>query len=187
MKRLLTIFLTTIVLFTGCADSRDGMNGFVAFRDKMLKGNGCSFETTVTVDYGNSFSSFDLVCKTDNVGDMALTVTNPDSISGISCKISGGKGQLTFDDKAVAFEMLANGQITPISAPWLFIKALRGGYISSCSEGEMETIIRIDDSFGDVPFSVDVRVDETFLPKAAEIIWNGKRIVSMEISSFIIV
>jgi len=186
MKRLLALFLTVTVLFTGCANSHDGMNEFISMRDKILKGNGCSFETSVATDYGDTVSTFGLTCKTDNLGDMTLTVTHPDSISGISCKISGGKGQLTFDNEAVAFEMIADGQITPISAPWLFVKALRGGYISSCSDSDTGATIRIDDSFGNVAFSVDVWVDEAFLPKAAEVIWNGKRIMSMEISSFTI-
>lgn len=186
MKRLLVLLLMVALVFTGCTDNTDGMDDFISLRNQVLKSK-CSFETSVITDYGDAETKYSMVCNADNLGDMSLIVSYPQSISGISCSITGGKGQLTFDDQAVAFEMIADGQITPVSAPWLFFKALRGGYASSCSRDDSGTMVSVDDSFGDVAYSVDIWLNDAFLPKAAEIIWNGKRIVSMEINSFIIV
>ena len=186
MKRLLVLVLIVALLFAGCSNKTDDMDKFISLRNTVLKSK-CSFETSVTTDYGDTVTKFGLTCSADSAGDMALTVSDPQSISGISCRITGGKGQLTFDDQAVAFEMIADGQITPISAPWLFMKALRGGYVSACSNADPGSMVCVDDSFGDIAFSVDIWLDDRCLPRAAEIIWNGKRIVSMEINSFVIV
>lgn len=183
MKRLLSLLLIVCVL-SGCASESDEIDRVVALRTDLQNKDGYSFNTNVTVDYGDTFTTFDLSCQCDNQQNMDITVVKPDTISGITCRISGGKGKLTFDETAVAFEMLADNQITPVSAPWLTIKALRSGYISATSAEDDGILVRLDDSLSGTTYSVDIWLEENNLPKYAEIIWQGKRIVSMSISEF---
>ena len=183
MKRLLSVMLVVFVL-SGCRSSSDEIDRVVALRTALQNKGGCSFNANITVDYGDSFTAFALSCKCDDQQNMDVTVLGPDTISGITYRISGGKGKLTFDDTAVGFEMIADDQITPVCAPWLIMKALKSGYISATSNETDGLLVRLDDSFFGTAFSVDIWLGDNDLPKYAEVIWQGKRIVSMHISDF---
>jgi hypothetical protein len=73
-------------------------------------------------------------CEADSQGSVSFRVVSPESISGITGSVDRDQGKLTFDDKALAFDLLADGQLSPVSAPWVMIHTLRGGYLSSCAE-----------------------------------------------------
>lgn len=183
MNRLISLLLVVIVL-TGCSANTNGINDVVTLRNNLQNSSGCSFDVSVTTDYGDSLSSFALSCNYDKQQNLEITVLKPETISNIKCKISGEKGQLTFDEEVVVFEMIADGQITPISTPWLLMKALSGAYINATANEKEGMLVRLDDSFNGTLYSVDLWLDENDVPKLAEIIWEGKRIVSMTISNF---
>lgn len=157
----------------------------MSFRATLLSGMGCTFSAKITADYQEERYQFTLDCRCDEQGTLRFTVTQPDSISGISGVISGEGGKLVFDnDSALAFETLADGQITPVTAPWLLIKTLRGGYVKSCgSEGEL-VHVSIDDSYRDDALHLDVWMTEDDAPSHAEILWANRRILSLEITNF---
>jgi hypothetical protein len=98
--------------------------------------------------------------------------------------VSNDKGKLTFDDKALAFELLADGQFSPVSATWILIRTLRGGYLTSCTDTDYGMLLCIDDSYDSDPLRLDVRMDKDGNPISAEILWQGRRILSMEIENF---
>ncbi len=159
----------------------------MAFRADVLAGMGCSFDVVITADYGDAVHNFEVHCQSDENGGLRFTVTKPESISGIHGVISAQGGKLTFgEDKALAFEMMAGGQITPVSAPWLLLKTLRGGYVKSCGmDGELLRVT-IDDGYEEDTLTVDVWFDELTQPMYAEIMWADRRIVSMEVKNFAI-
>ena len=183
MKRLISLLLIAGLL-AGCATDSGELDKVLLLRSDLQKGNKCSFDVDVTADYGDSVTSFTLTCASDNQQNMRIVVQKPESISGVSCEISGEKGSLTFDEKVLAFEMIADGQLTPISAPWLMMKALRGGYISAISKEKEGVFVRLDDSYSGCVFSVDLWLNENNTPEQAEIVWQGKRIMSMRISNY---
>ena len=149
-----------------------------------LQGASCSFDCTVTADYGEKIHFFSMRCAADSSGDLTFEVLSPDTISGITGIISRNKGKLTFDDKALAFELMADGQFSPVSAPWILIHTLQGGYLTSCTETDYGMLLCIDDSYESDPLRLDVRMDKDGNPMSAEILWQGRRILSMEIENF---
>lgn len=184
MKRLLIVCLI-VILLTGCGGENAFINQAIDLRSRISESNECSFLAVVTADYGDSVYTFSMDCKREHDGSMTMTVTAPDTISGITAHISKGTGQLTFEDKALAFEMVADGQITPVSAPWLFMEALSGGFISTCGKDGAGMRIQIDDSYAGMPLDVDIWTGEDQLPVRAEMIWQGRRIVSIDIKDFV--
>ena len=80
--------------------------------------------------------------------------------------------------------MLADGQFSPVSAPWILLKTLRSGYIRSIANTKQGTSIRIDDSYNDDALQVDILLDDNNLPLSAEIVWQNRRILSMKITEF---
>ena len=181
MKRILCLVL--VLVLCGCGRNDDALDRALSMRQR-LQNAPCSFTCTVTADYGEKIHVFSVRCTADISGDMTFEVLSPETISGITGTISRNKGKLTFDGKALAFELMADGQFSPVSAPWILIHTLRGGYLTSCSETDYGMLLCIDDSYDEDPLRLDVRMNGDGDPVSAEILWQGRRILSMEIENF---
>ncbi len=185
MKKLLALCLC-VVFFAGCSHGDSQVSKGIALREKLLTAKGCTFQTVVTADFGDNTYSFTMDCKADTDGNLSFTVIEPSSISGISGSIRNDGGKLTFDDKALAFSLLADGELSPVSAPWILLKTLRGGYLKAGgTEGEL-CRLTIDDSYEQDALQLDVWLDSGDIPVRGEIVWQGRRILSLEIDHFTI-
>lgn len=185
MKRIICLALM-ICLLCGCQTDSQQMNKALNLRQKLLAGNGCSFLAEITADYGDIIYQFSMNCQGDKQGNLGFSVVAPESISGITGTIADTGGHLTFDGTALTFATIADGQVTPITAPWLFLKTLRSGYIVSCAEAEDTTYLQIDDSYRDGAIHLDIWLDGDGMPVRAEILWEGKRILSIIVKDFLI-
>lgn len=182
MKRMVAM-LCIVVLLAGCTQKNDGLDRAMALRAKILA-QAIEFETDITADYGDKTYTFSAKCSADSGGNLTFSVTKPETISGISGSVSASGGKLTFDGKALSFPLLADDQITPVSAPWVLVKTLRSGYLTSCgAEGNLLRLA-IDDSYADDALHLDIWLDENDMPVRGEILWQGRRILSMEIKNF---
>jgi hypothetical protein len=153
-------------------------------RAKLLGSGGCSFRAKVTADYSDKVHSFTMDCQTDLKGDLSFSVIAPDSVAGIQGVISGAEGKLTFEDTVLAFPLLAEEQLSPVSSPWMFLKCLRGGYLTSAGmDGELLRLT-IDDRYEEKAITLDIWLDSTDTPVRAEFCWEGRRILTMQISNF---
>ena len=83
-----------ILVLSGCGNSDKAMEEGMQLRQKMLSSAGCSFDATVTADYGDEIYEFTLSCQADERGDLGFTVISPDSISGVTGTVSGTGGKL---------------------------------------------------------------------------------------------
>lgn len=184
MKKVL-IFLLLAVLLSGCTSQNEELERMMSFRASLLSGMGCSFQAVVTADYQEELYQFILDCRCDEQGALTFTVVEPESISGIGGVISADVGKLTFrNETALAFDTLADGQITPVTAPWLLVKTLRGGYVVACSMEDDLMRVSIDDSYRDDPLRIDIWLTEDNVPTHAQILWANRRILSLEVTNF---
>ena len=115
---------------------------------------------------------------------MQFTVTDPDSISGITGQISKEKAALTFDDRVLVFPKLADDQVVPVTAPWIFINSLKSGYLTGCGKEDEGVCIYIDDSYEDNLLYLQIYTDESSIPIRAEIIYKDRRILTVDIKNF---
>ena len=185
MKYALCLILV-ISLLCGCQTENAPLGDGLVFRQRLLSGNGCVFIAEVTADYGDVIYQFAMQCQADKQGNMVFTVLSPESITGIKGTITESAGHLTFDGTALAFAPIADGQVTPVTAPWLFLRTLRSGYIASAAQGEGMTYLQIDDSYHDNALHLDIWLDGTLTPVRSEILWEGRRILSLIIKEFTI-
>ncbi len=183
MKRLLWI-IVIFCLLCGCSAGNAGMDRALKVRQKMLDSNGCSFDAMITADYTDSLHVFSMQCCTDSNSDLTFTVTDPDTIEGISGKIAKEGGQILFDDAVLAFPLLAEGQVSPVSSPWLFVKTLKGGYLSGCTYLDDGLLLQIHDSYEKDSLVADIHVNSNNIPVNCEIVWQGRRILSLGIRNF---
>ena len=183
MKRLLSLLLI-IFAFSGCSVQQSDMEQALKLRQKIIIADGCTFTAVVTADYIDQVHIFTLACKANNAGDVTFEVLEPETISGITGTIFSDGGKLTFDNTVLAFEHLVDGQFSPVCASWVLIRALRGGYLSACGRDGNYTKVLVDDSYQDDAMHLEIWLDKENLPVRAEILWKGRRILSLEVKDF---
>ena len=186
MKKVLSLLLLTVLLLTGCSDTPKEMNRALSLRTKLLQASSCSFDAEITADYGDKLYTFGMACTADDKGDVTFRVTAPDSISGLTGQISREGGALTFDDTALQFNLLADDQLSPVSAPWVLMKTLRGGYITGAGLEDGLLRLSINDSYEDDALNLDIWLDSEDVPEKAEICYDGKRILSIRVENMVI-
>ena len=140
-------------------------------------------DVNITADYGDQTYTFAMGCQFGAHGDLSFSVQQPKTIAGITGNITDAGGNLTFDDVALAFPLLADGQLSPVSAPWILMKTLRTGYITSAGELGDGDLLVIDDSYADDALTVHVLLDAEGLPVSGEIYYKGRRILTLEIQN----
>lgn len=182
MRRILVILITIFMLY-GCSQSDGPIDQAMSIRDAIISGNGCQFDIMITADYQDIYYTFAMNCQVDSVGNVAFEVKEPESISGMTGIISADEGKLTFDDQVLVFSTMAEGSITPVSAPWLFINALRCGYMKGCARETNGILININDSYMNQAIQLNIRIAAD-VPVFAEIIWQNQRVVTMNVESF---
>lgn len=182
MKKLGAVFLLLLFL-TGCDKGSKEIERGMALRSKLLQASSCSFDAEITADYGDKVYSFAMACTADAQGNVLFTVTSPESIAGITGSITSQGGKLTFDDTALQFDLMADDQVTPVSAPWILMRTLRGGYLTSACQEEEGLRLSIDDSYEDDALNLDIWLDGQDLPKRADILYDGRRILSLAVKN----
>lgn len=185
MKRLVSVFVLMLFL-TGCGSAERGMDGALSFRKQLLSAAGCQFDAVITADYSDRVYTFGMTCQGDTEGKVTFTVTSPETIRGISGYLDADGGALTFDDQILAFPKMADGQITPVSAPWILVKTLRGGYLSACEDIRDGYRLTINDSYEENAMQLIIETDSTYQPTGAEIYWKGQRILTVQVANFTI-
>ena len=166
----------------GCSGKNEAMDEALSLRSAILQAKSCAFSVRLTADYGDMTYTFAMDCSADDKGNVTFTVTEPETIAGITGRISADGGVLTFDDTLLYIPMLTDDQITPVSGPWLLMRTLRGGYISSCADGR----ITADDSYADGALTLDILLNDAGMPKWADVYWNNRRILTIEVTSFVL-
>ena len=155
MKRI-AVVLCFVLLLTGCSGTEDHMDRAMAFRAKLLAAAGCSFDAVITADYGDVTYTFTMKCSTDQQGNLRFSVAEPQTISGISGIVSATGGK----------------------------KTLRSGYLSSCGREGGNLRLSIDDSYEEDAMHLDIWLGEGDLPARGEILWQGRRVLSIEVENF---
>ena len=182
MKRIFWILICIIIL-TGCADGSDQMDRALGLRARVQQAK-ITFDVDMTADYGDKTYDFSMSCKGDTEGNLSFTVTAPETISGISGTVSKGTGKLCFDDQMLAFEILSDGLLSPVCGPWVMLKSLQSGYLTSCGSEGGGLRMTIDDSYRDKALHLDIWLGEEDIPNRCEIYWEGRRLLTMDVKNF---
>ena len=182
MRRWLCLVL--VVLLTGCAGKNEPLEKGLAFREMLLASSGCSFTAEVTADYGDKVQIFTMQCTANQQGSLEFTVIAPESISGVAGHVDSDGGKLDFADMVLAFPLLAEETLSPVSAPWIMVSALREGYLTSaCMEGDILRLTLNDDYDADA-LQLDIWLDKENRPVQADIMQEGKRILTVVVTDF---
>ena len=183
MRRILMLLLL-LVLLSGCDGSNETFDRAMSLRTGLLQAEGCHFEAEITADYGDKTYTFQLACQADKEGNLSFTVLQPAYIAGITGKICGDGGELIFDDIALAFELQADGLLSPVSAPWVVLRALRSGYVENCVQEDGYHRMRVNDSYQEDALMLDIWFDAEQVPRQADIYEDNRRILTVIIGKY---
>lgn len=172
-----------MLLLAGCSGQNDGLDRAMSLRSRLLAGS-INFDAVITADYGDELYTFSMNCQSDTQGNVSFTVTQPESISGITGTMDASGGKLRFDDKVLSFPLMADNQLSPVSAPWILMRTLRSGYLTSAGADGEYLRLAIDDSYDDDALHLDIWLDTSDHPVRAEVVWQGRRLLSIEVKNF---
>ena len=159
------------------------MEAALELRSRCLGTQQVSFRAQINADYITRIESFTLECTQNADGTLAFQVMSPEEIEGIGGTVSGTEGAVKFDDTVLAFPLLAEGRLSPLSGPWVLMQAIRSGNIlASGQEGEL-IHLTIDDNYADNALTVDLWLEDG-LVREAEIAWEGRRCLTMTVEDF---
>lgn len=183
-RRMLCILLVTVLIFSGCSlQGGSLMEEALSFRARVL--GGCSFLAKITADYGEQVYIFSLSCRVDQEGTLLFTVTAPDTISGITGKVDGIGGQLTFDDVVLPFSPLAEGRLSPVASAYTAAQSWRTGYIATCGKEDNSLVISVNTTYEENPLVADTWINrENGVPLCTELCYNGRKLLSMSFTDF---
>ena len=78
---------------------------------------------------------------------------------------------------------MADGLLSPVSGPWVLLRALRSGNLTSAGTEGALTRLTIDDSFQDDALQADLWL-ENGVPIRAELCCQEQKFLSMELTGF---
>ena len=184
MKRMIWL-LGVMVVLTGCSQENRDLAAAMKMREELLSAQGCAFHARVTADYGDSLNSFSMDCRGDSSGNLDFEITEPQTIAGIRGTISDQGGSIAFEDQALYFPLLTDDQLTPASAPWIFLKTLRSGCITAVCREEELLRLTIDDSYEEDALKLDIWLRDEKVPIRGDVLYDGKRILTIEAENFV--
>lgn len=135
MRKVLCCVLMMTLLLTACGAGGAGSDAeelALQVRGEYLAMTGCSGSAVITADYGQRVYRYELDF-TSNEDEMVLTLTAPETVAGITARLSGEKGSLLeYDGAVLETGPLNEDGLTPVSALPALLAALREGYLDIC-------------------------------------------------------
>ncbi len=178
------IVLLLCILLGGCSGEDTELERGMALRTRLLQASEVTFSVDIAADYGDRLDLFSMDCTSTPEGKISFAVTAPETVEGITGTMDQGNGALTFGDTALQFDLLTDEQLSPVSAPWVLLKTLRAGYLNCAGmEGDLLRLT-IDDSYEEDALQLDIWLNGNDLPQRAEVLYDGRNILSMEIKDF---
>ncbi len=141
MRKVVCCVLMMTLLLTACGGGGTGSEAeelALRVRGEYLSMTGCSGSAVITADYGQRIYRYELQFTADEE-ETVLTLTAPETVAGITARLSDGKGSLLeYDGAVLETGPLNEGGLTPVSAIPAILTALREGYLDVCAleEGE---------------------------------------------------
>ena len=177
MKRTILFALMIPLLLTGCGARRDAEN-WKAFAEAVETAERISFHAEITAHWETSSASFGADIAREG-GETLITLTAPETVSGITVRAKDGETAVEFDGVILSLDSGRNETLSPCGAPQRMLAAL--------THGAMEYSAASSASFaGPDGESVTLWRDETGALTGAEIARDGRKFLTLEITEWVV-
>ena len=101
-----------------------------------------------------------------------------------AAELSAGSARVEFENTAVAFGLMADGNLAPMQLPQLLVQALCADYIEAAGrEGDAVRVTYLH-GYDEKELTVDVWLSGTLMPDYAEVSYQGQMLAAMTITDF---
>lgn len=190
MRKCLVCVLMTTLLLAGCgrAGVSEAEELALTIRGEYLAMDGCAAQAAVTADYGQRVYRYEMAVAVSG-GETLLTLSAPETVAGLTARMSGEENLLEFDGISVETGPLDEDGLTPVSAVPALLEAARSGYITACALEEDGAVLRVDcgDPAGSPGTGAETALwfdTATHALTRGEISKDGFRVILCEFSEF---
>ena len=191
MRKLLFCVPMMILLLSACTGGAEGNEAeelALQIRGEYLAMSSCAGQAAITADYGQRVYQYELAVAVDGE-ETTLTLSAPDTVAGITARVTGQDGQLEYDGLSVETGPLDPEGLSPVSAVPALLEGARSGYIVSCALEEDGALLRMDcgDPEGTPGTGSEVSLwfdASTHAPSRGEISVDGFRAILCEFTDF---
>ena len=176
MKRTVLFALMIPLLLTGCGARRNAER-WKSFAEAVEAAEHIAFHAEITALWEDAAASF--AADVERTKDeTAITLTAPETVSGITVRAKDGKTAVEFDGVILSLDAGRSETLSPCGAPQRMLAALTQGTMEYCAsssaaftgpDGESATLWR----------------DETGALTGAEITRDGRKILTLEITDWV--
>lgn len=176
MKRTILFALMIPLLLTGCGARRDTEN-WKAFAETVGTAERISFHAEITAHWEDSSASFGADVARAG-GETHITLTAPETVSGITVRAKDGTASVEFDGVILSLDAGRSERLSPCGAPHRLLAALADGILEYCT-ADSAAFTGADGE------SVTLRRDETGALTGAEITRDGRTVLTLEITEWV--
>ncbi len=160
------------------------MQQALQLRTELLQAGGCRYAADVSVNYDDVRFDFSLDCVCGADGAARMTIRAPQTLAGIAAELSASSARVEFEDTAVAFGLMADGNLAPMQLPQLLVQALCADYIEAAGrEGDAVRVTYLH-GYDEKELTVDVWLSGALMPDYAEVSYQGQMLAAMTITDF---
>lgn len=145
MRKCVVCVLMTTLLLAGCgkAGVSEAEELALTIRGEYLAMESCAARAAVTADYGQRVYQYEMTVSV-NGEETTLTLSAPETVAGLTARLTGEENLLEFDGVSVETGPLDDDGLTPVSALPALLEAARSGYMTACALEEDGALLRID-------------------------------------------
>ena len=155
-------------------------------RGEYLEVSAWNAQVEITADYGQRVYQYQLTASGDGE-ETVLTLTAPETVEGITARLTEKGGVLEYDGLAVETGPLDEEGLTPVSALPVLMETARSGYMTACSLEDGELRVDCGDPEGTPGEGREVTLwfdTDTHALVRGEILRDGFRVISCGYLSF---
>lgn len=190
MKKRLLFLPMMLLLLTGCGGGQEQENGAealaVAIRGEYMAMTSYSLQAQVNADYGQRVYDFTLSVTWDGE-ETAVTIREPEMLSGVTARITGDEGILEYEDLSLETGFLDEDGLSPVSALPALMEAARSQYIDRCTltDNILEVHCADPEEKPGTGREIVLQFDaQTHALIGGEISQDGRRVIACEITEF---
>lgn len=140
--------MTCCLLLAACVDTGGGSKAeqlALDIRGEYLALEGFTAGVEIAADYGERVYEYTVDLSYAREGESVLTVTAPETIAGVTARISGEDTALEYDGVRVETGPLDSAGMSPIDAIPALLEQVEEGFIAACGmeEGGETQLLRV--------------------------------------------
>lgn len=182
-RAFLLVLVIALVFLSACGNGEERLQ---EIRTKLDSTGEITLTAVLTAQSEEKILEYMLSCRYTD-GDTIVTIVSPESVAGITARVSGEELAISYGDAALELELLTETGIVPVAVLPNMISALLEGHLQSTSVGiHGEIACIIGEFFADDGLTVSMWFREMdSVPIYGELWENGTRVAWCEISDWV--